>query len=113
MILAYLLLAAHFLRIGNFGLVALCFLMPILLLIKKRWSLITLQISLYIGAWIWARTAIIIIHERIMLGYSWTKVAIIMGSVALFTFLAGLLLNSPIMRERYTSNIINKEKDKI
>jgi hypothetical protein len=113
LVLACILLSAHFLRSGNLGLMAICFFMPFLLLIKKRWSLITLQVSLYIGTWIWVRTAIIIIHERIMLGISWSKSVIIIGLVAFFTLLAGLLLNAPIMRERYASNITKKDQDKI
>ncbi|MGA1842068.1 MAG: hypothetical protein ACMUIU_15725 [bacterium] len=111
LLFAYFLLAAHFLRSGNIILMVLCFILPFLLLIKKQWALITLQISLYVGAWIWVRTAIIIIHDRITLGASWIKAAIIIGLVAFLTLLAGLLLNSTVIRDRFTSNIIKKEQN--
>jgi hypothetical protein len=38
---------------------------------------------------------------RQQIGRPWTVAAIILGSVALLTLLAGLLLNSRTMRERY------------
>jgi len=105
LVIAYLLLAAHFLRGGNLGLTMLCLLIPFLLLIKKRWSLTIVQVSLFLGSWIWIRTAIIIILERMMLGISWCKVLIILGPIAIFTLSAGLLLNSPVVREKYPSKI--------
>jgi len=105
LVIAYPLLAAHFLRGGNPFLTMLCLLIPFLLLIKKRWSLIIVQGSLFLGAWIWVRAAIIIIHERMMLGISWWKVLIILGPIALFTLLAGLLLNSSVVRDKYPSKI--------
>ena len=109
LILAYLLLGAHFLRGGHFGLVILSLSMPFLLLIKKRWSLILVQIGLYLGAWIWLRTAIIIIHDRILMGAPWGKVFIIIGPVALFTLLAGLLLNAPRVKDRYPRKTMKTE----
>jgi len=109
LILAYLLLGAHFLRGGHLWLVIISLLMPSLLLIKKRWSLILVQIGLYLGAWIWVRTAIIIIHDRILMSAPWGKVVIIIGPVALFTLLAGLLLNSPRVKERYPRKTIKTE----
>jgi len=105
LVIAYPLLAAHFLRGGNLGLTLLCLLIPFLLLIKKRWSLIIVQVSLFLGSWIWVRTAIIIIHDRMMLGISWWKILIILGPVAIFTLSAGLLLNSSVVRKKYPSKI--------
>ena len=111
LVVAYLLLGAHFLRSGSLGWMALCFSIPFLLLIRKRWSLIIVQISLYIGSWIWVRTGIIIIHERMMLGIPWIRVALIIGLLALFTLLAGLLLNAPVMKARYPRKNENMNQD--
>lgn len=104
LILSCLLLGAHFLRGGHLVLMVLCLIIPSLLLIKKRWSLIIVQIFLFVGTWIWIRTAIIIIHERMILGIPWGKIVIIIGPIAIFTLLAGLLLNSQVVRKRYPPN---------
>ncbi len=102
LIIAALLLAAHFLREGSLGLVALCLLAPLLLLIRKRWILIALQLLTYIAAIIWLKTTIDLVYERIMWGRAWGVAAVILGSVTLFTILAGLLLNSSVIKEKYT-----------
>ena len=99
--IAALLLGAHFLRAGNLLLVALCLATPLLFLYKKRWSLILLQVTAY-GAstsWLWA--AFVLVEFRQQAGQPWTAAALILGAVACFTLVAGLLLNSRCMRERY------------
>jgi hypothetical protein len=98
---ATMLLGAHFLRAGNLPVVALCLAAPLLFLHRKRWSLIVLQVLAYgAGAtWIVVALRLVELHQRA--GQPWTVAAIILGSVALFTVLAGLLLNSRAIRERY------------
>jgi hypothetical protein len=100
-VIAALLLGAHFLRAGNFLLVALCLGMPLLFLYKKRWSLILLQFTAYCAtaSWLWAAFQLVEIRQQA--GRPWTAAAIILGAVALFTLVAGLLMNSRCMRERY------------
>jgi hypothetical protein len=98
---AAVLLAAHFLRAGNLALVALCLAAPLLFLHRKRWSLIALQVLAYAAAANWVLVAVDLIRLRQQLGQRWTIAALILGTVALFTLLAGLLLNSRAMRERY------------
>jgi hypothetical protein len=85
-----------------------------LLLIKKRWSLNIVQISLFIGTWIWIRTAINIIDKRRLLEVPWRGVVMIIGPVALLTLLAGLLLYSPVVRKKYPRNTqkIDQDEDK-
>jgi hypothetical protein len=102
-ILAAILLAAHFLRSYSLVLVALCLLSPFLLLIKKRWSLLTLQWLTVPTALIWLLTLYGIIQERIFEQRSWTASAIVLGVVALFTLWAAWLLSSPQVQERYPS----------
>lgn len=101
LIIAAVLLAAHFLRSGNLLLLALCLLTPFLLLVKKRWSLILLQLLAYAGTAIWIRTTVQIVQERLALGRPWGRVVIILGVVILVTALAGLLLNSNAVKQRY------------
>ena len=98
---AALLLGAHFLRAGNLALVALCLAAPLLFFWRQRWSLILLQLLAYCAAAIWIAAAVQLVQMREQLGQPWTVAAIILGSVALLTLLAGLLLNSRAIRERY------------
>ena len=104
LLIASLLLAAHFLRDGNIiGLVVVTLLMPLLLLIKKRWSLIVLQVAACVAASVWLYTMIMLVQERMMFGRRWGIAVIILGSVALFTILSGVLLNSRSVRNKYPS----------
>ena len=100
-ILAAILLAAHFLRSYNILPMMLCLLAPFLLLIRKRWSLLTLQLSTIPAALIWLYTLYEIIQQRIFEGRSWTASAIILGVVAAFTVFAGWLLSSSQVKEKF------------
>jgi hypothetical protein len=99
--IAALLLGAHFFRADNFLLLALCLATPLLFLYRKRWSLILLQLTAYgaTASWLW--TALELIELRQQTGRPWTAAALILGAVAWFTLVAGLLMNSRCMRERY------------
>jgi hypothetical protein len=100
-VVAALLLGAHFLRAGDLGIVLLCLAAPLLFLWRQRWSLIALQFLAYCAAGTWIGAAIRLVQLRQQLGQPWTVAAIILGSVALYTLLAGLLLNSRAIKERY------------
>jgi hypothetical protein len=99
--LASILIAAHFLRGGHpeFALVSL--LVPCLLLIRKMWSLVVVQLAAYGAAAIWLFTTTDVIRDRLIAARPWTKSAIILGSVTLFTMFAGMLLNSPRVKDKY------------
>ncbi len=100
-VVAALLLGAHFLRAGNLVIMLLCLAAPLLFLWRQRWSLIALQFLAYCAAGSWIGVAIRLVQLRQQLGQPWTAAAIILGSVALYTLLAGLLLNSRAIKERY------------
>lgn len=100
-ILAAILVAAHFLRIYSILSMVLCLLAPFLLFIKKRWSIVTLQLLTIPAAFIWLMTLLGIIQERILEERSWTASAIILGTVTVFTLWAAWLLNSPKIKEHY------------
>ncbi|MBK5205701.1 MAG: hypothetical protein JJD98_09930 [Polaromonas sp.] len=102
-VIAAALLGAHFFRVSNFLLVALCLATPLLFLYKSRWSLILLQFAAYCATATWLGVALQLIQFRQQIGRPWTAAAIILGAVALFTLVAGLLMNSRCMRERYPS----------
>lgn len=99
--IAALLLGAHFFRAGGLALVALCLLAPLLFLLKSRWSIYLLQVSAYAAAAGWISIAIGIVELRRQFGQPWLSAVAILGAVALFTLVAGLLLNSPAIRQHY------------
>jgi len=101
MLLAALLLAAHFFREGRFLLVAVCVAAPLLFLWKRRWSLVLLQLLAYAAAATWIVVAIRLVEVRQQTGRSWTVAALILGAVALFTLVAGALLNSRSVARNY------------
>jgi hypothetical protein len=101
LILASLLMGAHFLRSGNLLLVILFLAAPLLLLIRRRWVLNVLQVICYLEVLIWLQTALNIIWERISYGEAWLRVAFILAPVALLALVAGLLLRSPALKESY------------
>lgn len=98
---AALLLGAHFLREGNHVLVAACLAAPLLFLWKKRWSLVLLQLMAYGAAATWIVVALQLVEVRQQTGRPWTVAVLILGLVALFTLVAGLLLNSRSISQRY------------
>jgi len=98
---AALLLGAHFLRAGNFLMVAVCAAAPLLFFYRRRWSLIALQVLAYCASATWIAVAIDLVQMRQQLGQRWTAAAIILGSVALYTLISGLLLNSRRITARY------------
>jgi len=104
-IVAALLLGAHFLRAGNLALVALCAAAPLLFLWHDRWSLLLLQFLAYGAAGTWIVVAIQLVLARQQLGQPWTAAAVILGTVAVFSLAAGLLLNSRAIAGRYPARI--------
>jgi hypothetical protein len=98
---AALLLGAHFLREGNLFAVALCAGAPLLFSWRRRRVLVLLQLMAYGAAGVWILTAVHLVDQRQLAGRDWTAAAAILGTVALLTIAAGLLLNSHAIRERY------------
>ncbi len=101
-VVAALLLCAHFLRAGNFAWVAVCLAAPLLFLARKRWSLILLQLMAYAACATWILAAVRLVQLRQQMGQPWTASVVILGSVALFTLIAGLLLSSRAVKQPYT-----------
>ena len=100
-IVAALFTAAHFFRAGSYAMVALSLATPLLFFYKKRWSLVLLQLAAYGATLNWLIAALLLVQMRQQIGRPWTAAVIILGAVALLTLMAGLLMNSRVMRERY------------
>jgi len=100
-VLSFLLLGAHFYRSGQVALSAICVSLLFLLFFRKSWIPRFFQLLLILGALEWLRSLYYLAAMRIAWDQPWTRLAIILGAVALFTALSGLVFNSKALRARY------------
>ena len=100
-ILSFLLLGAHFYRSGQAIGAGLCIVVPLSLLVRDSWVPRLIQVLLLLGALEWLRTLYVIANMRIAYDQPWTRMAAILGAVALLTMLSGLVFRSKALRERY------------
>ena len=100
-VIAMIILGAHFLRDGQTVLALLIGASPLILLIRKNWSLLFMQGFAYFGTLIWLHAAITLTQQRIAFGAPWMRMLVILLVVAAFTLFAGLLLHS-ISRQKRT-----------
>ncbi len=100
-LLALAVLGAHFYR-GQlwipFGITVA--LLPFLF-IRAPWAARTLQLALLAGAVEWIRTAATLVALRLSMGMPWTRLALILGGVALATGLAALVFQWRPVKRRY------------
>lgn len=99
--LSSLLMAAHCLRSGSPVLVGSSLAFPFLLLFPKKWAARTVQICLLIGMLEWVRTLFVIANQRIERGMPWSRLAVILGTVALLTGASACVFLMKPLRERY------------
>ena len=100
-ILSFVLLAAHFYRSGLVVPAAICVALLLLLIFRKPWVPKLFQLLLVLGALEWLRSLYYFAAMRIAWDQPWTRLAIILGAVALFTALSGLVFNNKAVRARY------------
>jgi hypothetical protein len=74
---------------------------PLLLLIKKRWILLFVKWLDYSAAIVWIHTTFSLVQQRRMAGGPWVRMLLILSGVTVFTWYAGYLLNSDIVKRRY------------
>ena len=96
-----LLMAAHCLRSGSSILVGCSLAFPFLLLFPKKWAARTVQICLLLAMLEWLRTLFIIANQRIEMGTSWARLAVILGSVAILTGASACVFFMKPLRDRY------------
>ncbi len=99
--ISVLLLAAHFYRAGLIVLVFLILASPFILLARKPWAVRIIQIELVLGGIEWIRTAINFVQIRQSYNMPWTRLAIILGAVALGTFISAFVFRSRFLKDRY------------
>ena len=98
---AAVLIAAHFLRLGNMIGVALCLGAPLLFFVRQRWSLLLLQGLAYAAAAVWLMTAWQIAMQRWSFDQPWLRAALILTVVAAVSAVAGSLLRCKTMQVHY------------
>ncbi len=99
--LMFVLLAAHFLRWSQVGLVAVALAAPLLLVSRRKWTPVVVQLLLAAGALVWVQTAVAIVQQRLSAGVPWGWAAAIMAAVTLATLGAAALLRSERVRARH------------
>ena len=100
-IVSFLLLAAHFYRGSEVVLAGISLALPFLLFLREKWIARIIQFALLLGSIEWLHTLYGFAQQRIEAGLPWTRLAIILGTVALFTALCALVFRAKSLRERY------------
>jgi hypothetical protein len=103
-VLSLIILGAHFMRDGNsigvFGSLALI----ALLVVRRSWVARLIQAALVLGALEWLHTLYELAQLRVALGLPYTRMVVILGTVAAVTFCSALLFQTRQLKERYRLN---------
>jgi len=97
-ILSLLVLAAHFLRIGNLPVVLLLLACIALLGVRRPWAAYTVQAILGVGVIVWLLTMSGIAAIRIQNGEPWLRMAAILGAVTVYCVYAVWHFRHPRLR---------------
>lgn len=100
-VLAFLMLAAHFLRTDAWLLVAISLVLIPLLAIPRPWATHLVRVALVIGALEWLRTLAMIAAIRFSAGIPASRMMLILGTVAVLTLLAALVFRHRRFRAFY------------
>ena len=100
-IISFLLLAAHFLRTFNLLFVTWSLLLPLLLLIRRKWAARILQAFLLLGIFEWITTTLYFVSQRQADGEPYGRMVLILGGVAAFTLASAFLLETSGARRRF------------
>ncbi|MDH4319969.1 MAG: hypothetical protein OEV73_00570 [Desulfobulbaceae bacterium] len=100
-ILSGVLVGAHFLRNQQWLAVAITVAVLGLLLLRRKWVVYLAQAGLVLASLEWVGTGMQLVQYRQSMGLPWTRLALILGGVALFTLLAALVFRLPLLRRRY------------
>ncbi len=97
-VLASVVLAAHFFRSRNVPMVVLALAIPLLLPVRARWSARLARAGLILGALEWLRTLVFFAGQRMEAGRPWVRLAVILGTVAVLTALSAFAVRVPSAR---------------
>jgi len=104
-LLAALLLAAHFFRAGQGGLALVSAGAPMILLTGRLWAVRILQILLLVASLVWFQATLEFVGIRQALGLPWTRLALILGTVAAFTAGSALILEREKIKRYLATDI--------
>jgi len=79
-----------------------------LLLVPKKWAARLVQVGLVLSCLEWVGTLMQFVQQRQHMGLDWTRLAVILGGVALFTLFSAFVFMFPAPRSRY--GLIKNEK---
>lgn len=99
--LSALVLGAHFLRAGNLGLLLASLALIALMFVRRPWAARIIQVGLLLGALEWLRALIVLVTLRMQTGEPFTRLAIILGSVAVVSVASTLLSRTRRLRQRF------------
>jgi hypothetical protein len=105
-VLSFVILAAHFMRYGNFFLLFVTLLLPVLLFVRKPWAARVIQAALLLGVFEWAHTLYELVQMRAAQGQPYGRMLAILGVVAAMTFCSALLFQSKTFRRTYGFEIV-------
>src|SRR5512140_2875026 len=100
-ILAAIVLGAHFLRAGHPALVLASLCLIVLLFVRRPWAARVVQAGLCLGTLEWLHTLTVLVTLRMQSGEPFTRLAIILGSVAAVTALSAVLFQTRTLRQRF------------
>lgn len=99
--LSFALLSAHFMRSGEYGLMLITIILPLLLFIKKKIVTIIIGIILLFSSIEWFLTGYKIYQLREAMALPSSRMLIIMGSVGIFTILSAAMLITKKIKDSY------------
>lgn len=99
--LAFLLMAAHFLRAGSIALLLVTLAMIALLAVPRPFAARLVQGALVLAACEWIRTLAILAGERRALGAPYIRMTLILAAVALATAASLLAFRSRAVKEHF------------
>lgn len=99
-----LLIAAHFYRSGFLVLTTVSLLIPLLLFMRNHWAPRMITLFLILAAAEWLRTMLVFIGNYQEANISWTRLAVILTSVSLFTALSALAFKTRVMKKRFRAS---------
>lgn len=91
-IISSLLIGAHFFRWGNYPLVILALVCPIILAVRKTIATRFVQLLLVLASIEWVRTLLTLVAERRAAGMAWTRLSVILGAVSVFTIFSAIMI---------------------
>lgn len=103
-LICILLLGAHFYRAGYTGLVIVVALSPLVLFMRQPFAARIMQVVLIAGGVEWVRSTIQLVMMRQSMDMPWIRLALILGTVSLVTFLSALVFRFKALQDRYNLN---------